>query len=1259
MHSSDSPASHSSDSVPGVNGAASSSTVPLFLGRGSPARHERFPSSPFTTPLKEKQPLSDDDEEQVLYPADTLRPRTPASTSVPIADSRPRTPYGADRDAFDREISWVASPVPQINLPIDDHDAEDDDEDYEEEGAEVPVQDEDYDEPPLSPTSANDFTQSRVYDEASPRVSASTTSIVIESEASADIHHSAPSHFPAIPLSQAASYSQNGERSPLNGEAYAADWEDRLLSRASSTKPSVEGSSPSTWEKVKNTFSRSTSSAGRRSRSNSIVNRERNSSVSRESGVSLTSGGKGERSESFTPPHHHHHHHQQQSQQPAAPPLMQSPSASASILSLAPHHAHMRGNPSPIPPVSDADRSKYQNDKLFPFPGMKKLEEQRRDRARGAFPTASASTPDVTMLAGGDEAPTPLSVQSFSSTPQTPEERKLSHQASDTRLNVKSGPDRLAASPKRQEYIDLIPLNASTSSSSSKPKLPMTFTDVKQWLSKNKGKKASVSNIAPPAPVTFSPSLESQFSTESGRQLKASLNDILQANINPSESTSDYERTPTNGQPSRGQTVNILDFRNNGRETPATSGAPTDTERTPKAKKILPLTLTSSSDSRYQAFQDTPTELSKPDRYMSPTPDPTSSLSEFPAQSTSESSSTSSQYSLGPTAQALALLQRLDDTLARGPVPVDEVPRKLLFSSPVLQVVNPNTVKDRFLFLFTDILIIAKPLIRDHGTLMETPSIIPTDRRYIVKSVVRFRDLRFCQDRVEPLPKAASPLASTRSPLLRQFVADFTHEPEQAITDLFSKSKIHDDSLLIGQVLFKTQELNRKILGEYLCKRTSKSILKAFLDNFGFTGLRIDVALRVFLHSIHIPQIHGVLEYLLDSFAGRWYEANAKSVAYDRDMAVRLVRAIGQLNELLHGAITDEVGPTGPVRRNITMKDFYDAFRRYDPRRLVSDELLEDVYSSIRHEQLSQARSQATPGIAITFKRPLPTRLTYKIQSDPIIIRLPQPDPSLTLQLFGQDLVFEPPVLNFAKSPEASFRVTGTSLGSKSLVICRSGPNAIKYAGIPLTYTIPVERAFMRNTFQIAFLNHKKVKRRYMFSVDDHLLRHQWAQSIRQQIEKSLATSPPGSENPIPGASDFMRAADEVSFKVLQETLIGQSPASLLQHGQNGHGASSQQHLSVEKDLSYNSPSHRRSKSRSKLYPRQGAGRFEFDLSTSHRYNTSQDSNETTEAEGPFDQYGKIEEKTWTSREIELQCQQNSLIPAVLSYLQSQSVTGP
>lgn len=1244
----------------------------MYLGRGSPARHDRFPTSPFATPLKEKdRQLSDDDEERVLYPAEALRPRTPA-TNV---------------DAFDREISWVATPVPEFRMPVrDDEDGETEGAggEYEEDVvAEVVVKDErtdfrEYDEPPVSPTSYHGYSQAEVYDDVSPRVS-STKSIVIESEASADVY---PLRFnsPAIPVSQSESYGQRHlERSPLNSEFL--EWEDRSATNELTTKRSVEASSPSTWEKMKNfTFSRSASSAGRRSRTNSLANRgdPRNSSISRESQGSLTSGGKGEKmSDLFT-------------QQVAAPGLMPSSSASASMLSL-PQNPPFRGNPSPIPPLASADMSKYQNDKLFPFPGMKRLEEQRnRDRAR-VFPAASASTPDVTQLIGAmDIEQTPPSAPSFSPSPQQSQEssreRKGSDlQQADSRVGFRLGQD----SPVRQQgYIDLPPLSASTSPPSSKGKLPVTFTEVKQWLSKNKGKKAQSQQRSPtPTSSHLPPQIEQQSSTSSTKI--PSLSELLKTK--DMEINSDWEdsRTPTNTNGAHSMTTSpshkafsSFGYRS-GRETPAT-GVPTDTERTPKAKKVLPLTLTPSGGSGYVVVDDQPTpELAKPDRYMSPTPDPTSSVSEAP-QSTSESGSAASSHdSLGPTPQAQMLMERLEDTLSRGAAPLDEPPRKLIVSGAVLQVVNSNTVKDRFLFLFTDILVVTKPIFQGGDDSFSNP----TDKKYIIKSVVRFRDLRFCQDRTEPTVKTVVPSSIPETRALRHFIASFAHNPESAIAELEARINRQLDPSTLAQVLFKTVELDRQRLGDYLAQRTSKNVLRAFLDNFGFTAIRIDIALRIFLQSIHVDNVaqSQALEYVQETFANRWYEANAKIVAFDRDMALRLVLITVQLNQLLHGSISDEIGPPGqtaedntsPFDRSLDLmyNKFYDAFRRYDPRRLVSDEYLGEIYDAIRKERLVQARSPAaaasSPDVLISFMKPLPVRLTYRVQSDLIIVRLPQPDPDLTLHLHGHDLVFEPPVLNFSRSPEASFRITGTSLGAKTLVIRRSGPNAIKYAGLPLSYNIPVERAFMRNTFQVAFLNHEGTKRRYMFSVDDHLERHQWVTSIRQQIEKSLATTSTPGEHMAPGATDFYRAAEEVSFKVLQETLI-QSVGQSLSAAPTRHRQNSQAHghtrTAVHTPLAQSPTAvgekdpngHRRSKSRSKLYPRQGPSRLDFDLSTnSHRYDSSRESNETDESSngvpsnmgGPYEN-GSSGSRIWSGRELQLHCLQNSLIPSVLSYLQ-------
>jgi serine/arginine repetitive matrix protein 2 len=98
-HASDAPSTTSTDST-----SPTAIGVPVYFssaGTTPPPRSDLFPTSPFTTPLKER-PSGDDDEEQVLYQAE---------------NHQQRAQY---RDAFDREISWVADPG-QYHPILDEH----------------------------------------------------------------------------------------------------------------------------------------------------------------------------------------------------------------------------------------------------------------------------------------------------------------------------------------------------------------------------------------------------------------------------------------------------------------------------------------------------------------------------------------------------------------------------------------------------------------------------------------------------------------------------------------------------------------------------------------------------------------------------------------------------------------------------------------------------------------------------------------------------------------------------------------------------------------------------------------------------------------------------------------------------------------------------------------------------------------------------------------------------------------------------------
>ncbi|KAH9911831.1 uncharacterized protein B0H18DRAFT_891602 [Fomitopsis serialis] len=1258
-HSSDAPSSTSTDSAP-----AGAIGVPVFLSRNAGLGREVFPASPFATPFKEK-PFPDDDEQ------------------VPYQETRSRSRLAFERES---EISWVAEPLPVERPPVEE---DEDDEDMDDEDEEEDVQDPDP-EVEEGEEASVDIEQPAQLSFDRPQLTARTDLVVdLETSPEPTSSHIVPSPIsPIAPLSSPTPDLQlNTQISPVTypralavgtpsqldrvPSAELSDWEDRARLTDSTIKRPADPTSA--WERVKNTFgiSRSASASGRRSRTNSINARDRrnntDSSVSRDSRVSL-SKEKGE------------HAH----------PDTQPPSASTSMLSL-PAGAQM-GLHSPVPPATPVERLMYEtNSKLHPFPGLKPSFPNMKADGKGGKPmTPSASSPDVASPNGLGEAPSSSSSNTATWQFENGRERKLSHQASDSRLlpkfNGATSPPPVSAvnsNTSQGDYFSVhlvpAPVNASTTGSM---KLPMNREGVKKWLS---AKKLFSSQTSPVTSTSGSSSPPSETRPRMG-QKKGSFSDLLP---NRKEIDNDWE------EPSRGKSPTPL-------SPPSTStlGKPRDGRLPPRGPTPVFPSHDSSPETVLSPRPDvdygrsngvaSPSDFSAsypspPDPPSSTTPDPQSSLDDFPIRSTSESYSDSSlshrstdQLRTEPS-QSAFILERLEEVLGRGTkasMYPDDPPRKLVMSSPLLQVANANTVKDRFLFLFNDILVIAKPIVQDHDALLDTTKPSPLDRKFIVKSVCQLRDLRLCSDRDEPRSKLSSNTNQMRHPVIGNFVMQFSKDPDHAISALFAKTNCRDDPTALGQLLFRTVDLDRVRLGEYLSRRTSKVVLKAFVDTFGWTALRIDKALRVFLQAVNVPNKPGSLEYLLDSFASRWYEANAGVVAYDKDLAIRLVRAIVQLNEVMHGAIAQESGITGYPRRNVTSHDFVEAFRKFDRRGLVSDDLLNKVYTSVRKERLTQARSLSAstshPDVPVTLKRHLPSRLTYRMQSEPVILRIPQPDPQLTIQLFGQDLVFDPPVLNFSKSSEASFRVTGTSLGTKSIIMWRSGPNGILYSGLPLSNTVVVERAFMRNTFQLAFVDHRGAKRKYMFSLDDPLMRHQWAVSIRRQIDIVASTVSPAEASG--SSSKTYKANERLAFRVLQETLISNSdeedavPLSPVdqalarlnggpsqRHAPNGsmssgRGALNGQHSNGwpgAERRSNGASLHVRSKSRSKVYHRHGPGKFELEL------NDSSDARTDDEQVQPDGSAHSQRQRLWSGRDLDIVCRQNSLITPMLAYLQA------
>jgi serine/arginine repetitive matrix protein 2 len=287
---------HAPGALSGTSAESADGGVSAYTPNTAQEQQRVFATSPFATPLRERQG-PDEEEEDSHTENDTAR----------------RSPWN---DAYDREISWVAelgqfleydaSPlwlnamptlVPE-RIPVhDDNDYDDAD---------------DTDEPrdhPSAPQHPSDPEEHEHEDDDESLPRASTQGLVVDIETSPEA--SKASHIPPSPSSAIVLHRHFSDdsrifparlsiSSPSQPELSSPnteyqEWEESLRVIVTDSTPKKGGeNSQSRWDKVKNAFARPGSSNGRRSRTNSIRERANNtdSSTSRESGASLTGASK-------------------------------------------------------------------------------------------------------------------------------------------------------------------------------------------------------------------------------------------------------------------------------------------------------------------------------------------------------------------------------------------------------------------------------------------------------------------------------------------------------------------------------------------------------------------------------------------------------------------------------------------------------------------------------------------------------------------------------------------------------------------------------------------------------------------------------------------------------------------------------------------------------------------------------------------------------------------------------------------------------
>ena len=78
----------------------------------------------------------------------------------------------------------------------------------------------------------------------------------------------------------------------------------------------------------------------------------------------------------------------------------------------------------------------------------------------------------------------------------------------------------------------------------------------------------------------------------------------------------------------------------------------------------------------------------------------------------------------------------------------------------------------------------------------------------------------------------------------------FNTKPSKGIAYLQEMKLIQpDEPEEVAQFLRTNPQLNKNQMGDYISRREHLHILKAFVESFAFTRLRIDASLRIFLES--------------------------------------------------------------------------------------------------------------------------------------------------------------------------------------------------------------------------------------------------------------------------------------------------------------------------------------------------------------------------------------------------------------------------
>ncbi|EQB48165.1 Sec7 domain-containing protein [Colletotrichum gloeosporioides Cg-14] len=175
----------------------------------------------------------------------------------------------------------------------------------------------------------------------------------------------------------------------------------------------------------------------------------------------------------------------------------------------------------------------------------------------------------------------------------------------------------------------------------------------------------------------------------------------------------------------------------------------------------------------------------------------------------------------------------------------------------------------------------------------------------------------------------------------------FNENPKGGLAYLEAQGIIENvkDPVAVAQFLKGTSRVSKKVLGEYLSKKGSETVLEAYMNLFDFSEKRVDEALRGLLETFRLPGESALIERIVTCFAAKYCSMATPTEVANADAVFVLTYAIIMLN-------TDQHNPNLKGQKRMTVDDFARNLRGVNDGQDFAPSYLQSIYDNIRTNEI-------------------------------------------------------------------------------------------------------------------------------------------------------------------------------------------------------------------------------------------------------------------------------------------------------------------